>query len=356
MRVLFITRKFPPSVGGMETWSKELHAAMCALDADIALHKPASDHIGRPSLWQMAVFFVSAAWTLVRHGRRYDAVLLGDFALATVAIVAKLASFGRLRTVVALHGNDLYFLRKRGAVPMLYRALCRLVAASGALDATIANSRAIRDEALRHHLPDPVVIPLATIAPPDPAMHAGPRTRRLVFAGRLIRYKGLSWFVRNVWPHVDPSVDLVVAGGVWDEDERACMDGVPRIEYLGVMPYAELPALRATAMACIMPNVPPTATEQDEGFGLVALEGPAVGTPTIATACGGIPDAIVDGVTGFLLPPLDAQAWVDRIHDVMRWSDAARDEFARRARAHVIAHFNWERVARQTLAVLGATT
>lgn len=355
MRVLFITRKYPPSVGGMETWSKELHAAFETIGAGVDLHKPASDHIGRPSLLQMAGFFLSAAWKLLRHGRRYDAVLLGDFALATVAIVAKVATFGRLRTVVQLHGNDLYFLRKRGPVAGMYRLLCRLVVASGALDATIANSRAIRDEAARNRLPVPAVIPLATVAPPADVLQPGPRTRRLLFAGRLIRYKGLSWFVREVWPHVDPSLELLVAGQVWDESERAALEGQPRIRYLGVVPYAALPALRATLLACIMPNVPPTETEQDEGFGLVALEGPAVGTPTIASACGGIPDAIADGVTGFLLPPLDARAWIDCIDRVAAWRDSERDAFAARARDYILEHYRWERVARQTLDVLGGT-
>jgi glycosyltransferase involved in cell wall biosynthesis len=348
--VLFITRKYPPSVGGMETWSKEFHAAARALGRDVELLKPATDHIGRPGLRQMATFFFEAAWRLVRDGQRFDAVLLGDFALAPLAIVAKLATFGKLRTVVQLHGMDLYFLRKRGPVAMLYRALSAFVVGSQAIDATIANSRAIRDEAIRRGLPVPTVVPLGTHVPAVDA-HA-PRTRRILFTGRLIRYKGLSWFLREVWPHVDPSLELLVAGQAWDASERSAMDGVPRVRYLGVMAYDALPALRATMLACIMPNVPPTATEQDEGFGLVALESPAVGTPTIASACGGIPDAVADGVTGFLLPPLDARAWIDCLHRIAGWTDAEREAFAVRARDHVRTHYGWERVARDTLDIL----
>jgi phosphatidylinositol alpha-1,6-mannosyltransferase len=356
MRVLFITRKFPPSVGGMETWSKAFHAACGEIGQDVDLLKPATDHIGRPSLWQMAAFALSASWTLVRHGRRYDAVLLGDFALASLAIVAKLATFGRLRTVVQLHGNDLYYLRQRGVVPMLYRALCAFVVGSGAIDATVANSHAIRDEAAMRGLPASVVVPLATVAPPDDAVVRVPRARRVVFAGRLIRYKGLSWFVRQVWPHVDPSLELVVAGGVWDADEHASLAGQPRIRYLGTLDPATLQDLRATSIACIMPNVRPTANEQDEGFGLAALESPAVGTPIVASACGGLPDAVADGVTGFLLPPGDADAWAACLHRIAGWSDEERIAFGTRARAHILEHATWPRVARDTLAVLAGNT
>ncbi|KGQ20809.1 Glycosyl transferase, group 1 [Lysobacter dokdonensis DS-58] len=354
MRALFVTRKFPPSVGGMETWSKEFHAACVASGADVDLLKPASDHIGRPSLAQMAAFFASASWALVRHGRRYEAVLLGDFALATLAIVAKLATFGRIRTVVQLHGNDLYFMRQRGLVPTLYRALCAFVVGTRAIDATVANSRAIRDEAAMRGLPASVVVPLATHAPADDALVQQPRAMRLVFAGRLIRYKGLSWFVRTVWPKLDPTFELVVAGGVWDAEERACLEGDARIRYVGALDPAALQALRATAIACIMPNVRPQANEQDEGFGLAALESPAVGTPILASACGGLPDAVTDGVTGFLLPPGDADAWVACLHRVARWTAGERIAFGTRARAHILEHATWDRVARDTLAVLAA--
>lgn len=353
MRVLFVTRKFPPSVGGMETWSKELYDAFRALGADVDLHKPATDHIGLPSLWQMATFFFATAWTLLRHGRRYDAVLVGDFALATVAIVAKLATFGRVRTVVQLHGHDVYFLRTPGLVPGIYRALCRLVVGTRAVDAAIANSQSLRDEAVRHGLPRPAVIPLATVAPPVEVMATARRGKQLLFAGRLLKLKGLAWFVREVWPHVDPSLELLVAGPVWDAGERDALEGQPRVRYLGTLPYAELPALRASVLACVMPNLPPgTSTDREEGFGLAALEGPAVGTPTLASRSGGLPDAVADGITGFLLPPLDARAWVECIDRIAAWSDETRATFAERARDHVLAHYRWDRVARQTLDVL----
>jgi glycosyltransferase involved in cell wall biosynthesis len=101
-----------------------------------------------------------------------------------------------------------------------------------------------------------------------------------------------------------------------------------------------------------MPNIPPSATEQDEGFGLVALEAPAVGTPIVASHCGGIPDAIADGVTGFLLPPLDAGAWIDRLNKIASWSEADRRSFADGARKHLATHYNWQLVAARTLAVL----
>ena len=335
----------------METYSRELYEALRDLPADVVLHGPAPSMVGRPSLWQMARFFAGACWTLLRHGRAFDTLLLGDFALASLAPVAKLASLGRLRVVVSLHGNDLYFMRKRTWDARLYRLLARVVVGSGALDAGVANSNAIRAEAERNGIAPVTVVPLATTAPPATVMDVS-RKPLLVFTSRLIRYKGLSWFVREVWPHLDPQLELVVAGQVWDEEELASLLDEPRIRYLGPLPHADLPALRASAIASIMPNRPPAAGEQDEGFGLVALEGPVVGTPTVASRCGGLPDAVADGITGFLLPPMDASAWIRCLNDIATWPAERRQAFAGRARQYTLDHYNWRLVAQRTLAVL----
>lgn len=336
----------------METYSKCLFDALGQTDTQVDLHKPANDHLGRPTLRQITVFFFSTCWMLLLKARHYDAILLGDYAIASLGIVAKMATFGKVRTVVSLHGNDLYFMRKRSMLASAYRLISRVVVASHCLDAAIANSQAIRKEALLHSISPVFVVPLATQLQDAPPSNGQARELQLLFTGRLIRYKGLSWFVREVWPHLDQRYELLVAGQVWDEAEHAALLGQPRVRYLGTVPYEKLPALRSSVMACIMPNIPPTATEQDEGFGLVALEAPAVGTPIVASRCGGIPDAIADGITGFLLPPLDARAWIDQLNSIASWSEVQRQSFAVGAREHLAAHYNWRLVAARTLAVL----
>lgn len=352
MRILFVTRKFPPSVGGMEMYSRHLLDAMVGQGAQVDLHKPRRDLMGRPTLPQMAAFFLSACSLLLLRGRRYDVVLLGDYAIASLAIVAKIATLGRLRTVVSLHGNDLYFMRKRTLLAALYRGLSRLVTTSRALDAAIANSNAIKDEAGTRGIAPAFVVPLATTVPARTPMSGQPRKRQLLFAGRLIRYKGLSWFMQHVWPHVDDTLELLVAGQVWDEAERECLRGQSRVTYLGILPYRELPALRAQVLACIMPNLPPGTTDQDEGFGIAALEGPAVGTPTLASRCGGLPDAVAQDITGFLLPPEDAMAWIDCVSGLAQWTPEQFTAFSAQARQHVLDNYNWNLVATRTLAVL----
>lgn len=350
MRVLFITRKFPPSVGGMETYSHELFEALREISSDVDIHKPRFPIHGRPSLARLIVFFFGAAWFLVRNRRAYGAVLIGDFAIAGLALVAKIISTGKIRVVVSLHGNDLYFLKRSGIKARIYRRIARTVIRSNTIDAGLANSHAIKKVADSMGIRRVHVVALGTSVPPR---HTTLPTRKaILFAGRLIKYKGLSWFVQEVWPNLDPTMELLVAGAVWDKQEYDCIGSRNRIHYLGSLPREQLSALRSQVIACIMPNLPPGPQEQDEGFGLSALEGPAVGTPTVAARCGGLVDAVADGVTGFLLPPLDAGEWARCLNEISAWPSAKREEFASKATKYVVEHYNWRRVAEQTLRVL----
>lgn len=350
MRVLFITRKFPPSVGGMETYSHELFEALRTISSDVDLCKPRHPILGRPSLARLAAFCLGASWVLIRSRRAYKAVLIGDFAVAGLGLVAKIASLGKTRVVVSLHGNDLYFLKRRGIKASIYRLVARAVIRSNTINAALANSHAIKKAADSIGIRGVHVVALGASVPP---LYAPSPTRNaLLFAGRLIKYKGLSWFVQEVWPNLDQTMELLVAGTVWDQQEYDCIKSRNRIHYLGPLPRDQLSDLRSQVVACIMPNRPPTAQEQDEGFGLSALEAPAVGTPTVAATCGGLVDAVADGITGFLLPPLDAEAWAKCLNAISRWSSAERDNFASKAREYIMEHYNWRRVAEQTLQVL----
>ena len=73
-----------------------------------------------------------------------------------------------------------------------------------------------------------------------------------------------------------------------------------------------------------------------EGLGLVALEAMAAGAPVVGTAIGGIPESVIDGETGWLVPPGDVAALAAALADALSVSKAAgarHDAIARRAQA-----------------------
>ncbi len=96
-----------------------------------------------------------------------------------------------------------------------------------------------------------------------------------------------------------------------------------------------------------------------EGFGMVALEAMERARPVIASAVGGLPEIVVDGETGIVVPPGDAEALAEAIVRLAGDLDAAA-EMGRRARERALAEFPPERSAARIeelyAGVLGSTS
>ncbi|HEU4808714.1 MAG TPA: glycogen synthase, partial [Homoserinimonas sp.] len=131
----------------------------------------------------------------------------------------------------------------------------------------------------------------------------------VVFVGRITRQKGLPYLLRAA-ASLPPEVQLVLCAGSPDTPEirrevqggvaelQATRDGVVWIERLLSQP--ELRALLTTATTFVCPSI-------YEPLGIVNLEAMACGAAVVGTATGGIPEVIDDGVTGRLVPIIQAQ-------------------------------------------------
>jgi glycosyltransferase involved in cell wall biosynthesis len=82
----------------------------------------------------------------------------------------------------------------------------------------------------------------------------------------------------------------------------------------------------------------------------VVLESYAAGVPVVATAVGGTPETISDGVDGYLIPPRNPAALAHRILDLLA-DDEGRREMGRLGRERIRAEFTFEARARQFEAV-----
>jgi len=95
-----------------------------------------------------------------------------------------------------------------------------------------------------------------------------------------------------------------------------------RVHFIGVQPHTEVLKWLAKASIFCLPSI--TARSGDsEGLGMVLLEAAAMAVPMVATRHGGIPEAVVSDLTGYLVPERNAKALAERLiylleHDVVR--------------------------------------
>jgi len=87
-----------------------------------------------------------------------------------------------------------------------------------------------------------------------------------------------------------------------------------------------------------------------EGLGTSLLDAMAAGKPIVATTTGGIPEVVVDGETGFLVPPRDDRAMADAIITLLKDS-AQRAQMGAAGLARAQSKFSAERMLQETLRV-----
>ena len=87
-----------------------------------------------------------------------------------------------------------------------------------------------------------------------------------------------------------------------------------------------------------------------EGLGTSLLDAMACGKPIVATTAGGMPEVVVDGRTGLLVPPRDHEALAEAIVRLLR-DESARQEMAAAGLARVRSRFSAERMVQDTLEV-----
>ncbi|HET6807306.1 MAG TPA: glycosyltransferase family 4 protein [Frateuria sp.] len=330
----------------MEVYSQELYLALIKRSADIQLHRPTAPLIGKPSLLQIIKFSWRATEAIWRHRKSVDILLVGDVLLTPLSLVAKLICGTHLKVVAAAHGNDVYFAQNLSVKGLVYRL--GISSFRRHVDLLIANSLDIESAAGRLGFSPTTKIPLGTTVP------AGTGPNRIaepavLFAGRLNKCKGLAWFVNEVLPKLPTHIRLIVAGPEWDESELDAVLSSHRTEYLGAVTRQELDDLRKRVIATVMPNLPASLSGQNEGFGLAALESAAIGVPVVASRLGGLAEAVVEGITGFLVEPTNADAFAKKIREIARWTPDERMNFAARAIQEIEQRFTWDRVAREYL-------
>jgi glycosyltransferase involved in cell wall biosynthesis len=166
---------------------------------------------------------------------------------------------------------------------------------------------------------------------------------------RLTRLKGLEHFLEAaaiVRSRV-PKAHFIVAGETSPMDRHylgELQQYAARCQVAGCVTFAglrtDVPAVLGSLTVSVMPSL-------NEALSNVVLESMAAGAPTVATRVGGTPEAVLDGVTGILVPPADSAAMADAIVHLLNDRQLA-SHLGHAARARIADQFSVRRMVRAT--------
>lgn len=348
IKVIFIARKFPPSVGGMERFAFDLSDALANR---VELHKITWGGSNRWLPFVLPYFTFRAILTLFAN-RGIDVIHIQDAVQAPIGWL--LAVIFRKPYIIVAHGLDITYKNKLYQwliLPFVRRA-----------DAVVSISSATKSEVdARGTNPEKShVITLGTYddysnpAPNRPALskqiNLDLENRKLLLTtGRLVKRKGVAWFIDDVLPRLiekDPQILYLIAGeGV----ERSNVEKVveknnlnSNVQLLGRVSDEVKSMLYQSCDIFVMPNI--VVPGDMEGFGIVVHEAATAQLPVVASNLEGIADALSDGKNGILLESKDDMAFLQCITELLN-DNKKRQEFGKKAREYTLSTFSWDKIA-----------
>ena len=345
-RVLFLTRRYPPSRGGAQTHAFKLYTYLdqrapthlIALKAESVLHLA----------WFMPLTFLRAAIHLLLG--RADIVYFADGVVASVAWA--LTPFkGRAKFCCSLFGLEMTF-GNRWARNLMGAGVRRcdgiaVISDNSLQIAAKTWNLAPRRMRLIYLGAEPEELPEDRDAALRQAFEQKygidfDQDRVVLNLGRQVPRKGVAAFVKQGLALLDPDIKVLIVGGGPDAVRIAAgrdkLEHPERVLLLGVLDDDVCSMLRRHCDLFLMPNV--TTPGDVEGYGIAPLEAMYFGTPVVAFAVDALVEAVREG--GWLVPPGDYQGFAETVHAYYALSPAQRTEVNTQTREYCLREYGWD--------------
>jgi len=368
MNILYITRKYPPSIGGMQTQSYEFHNALKGREKVFSITWGRSQKL--LSLFLISIFFKGIFFLAAK---KIDFIQVGDLALSPVGLFFKILSGKRVFAMA--HGKDTAFDNA------IYRFF--VIGPAKKLDGVICVSRFLRERLIKRGLcgeklfvnPNGINIDEYTKTSDKQGSRScleeefglDLKNKNIILSvSRMVRKKGMALFVKNIFPRIVqrfPGTCLLLVGEAKGPESRAEKSEITayaekaglngKVHFLGDIEYGDimLRNIYSAADIFVMPN---RHYENDyEGFGIVALEASLNKVPVVAFSVDGIPDAVSDGNNGFLVPEDDDEAFAGTVNSLLKDNSEA-ERLGEKAGKFVRENYNWDVIVDNYLRIIKA--
>ena len=351
MKLLFISRAYPPIVGGLEKHNHALHEALCTKTLVEAI-------INRKGKKALLCFLPLATLKALFRTSEFDAVLLGDGLLSILGWFIKVLR-PNTSVICIIHGLDITYPN-----PIYQFFWTRLFLPK--MDQVIAVSQATAETAINKGLQISklAIIPNGVHQQEKQSPHDRKKLNALLnietenkivlfTLGRLVKRKGVNWFIQQVMPKIQDRCLYLIAG---DGPEKTAIEKSIQEHHLEKAVYCfgfvddELKSFLFTnADLFIQPNI--KVDGDMEGFGIAVLEANANGLAVLGSNLEGLKDSITENQNGWLLKPGNAIAYAQKITQ-LSMHPIKMQQAGDKAKRFCHQHFSWDRIAEQYLEVV----
>lgn len=182
------------------------------------------------------------------------------------------------------------------------------------------------------------------------------RRRTILYVGRLVKRKGVDDLIEafKIIKKRVPDVFLEIVGD--GPEKRELMNQADSknlgsyVLFRGILTGEELDQAYERSLIVVLPSKRVEDDFADEGLGLSLIEGSMHGKPLVGTRSGGIPEIIIDGYNGFLVPEADPASLADAIMKVLE-DEQFTTNLGRNSLTRAMQAFTWEASAEKLIAI-----
>ncbi len=362
MKILLLNPEYPPVGGGAGTASMYLAEHLVRMGHEVTLitaryrelphaeqrngvsilRCPAGrrDPARSAAAEQILYIFSSFATAASRIRTWRPDITLAFFGIPSGVTAFLLKRLWGIPYIVSMRGGDVPGARPGALYIKLAAPFLHLVWRHA--DALIANSRGLKElaQAFEPDLPIEVIPNGVDTAAFSPAPEM-PETAQILFVGRLAKIKGPDVLLRALaqLKACDWHCTLVGDGPQRPELEALARSAglTERLTFAGWQPRDALLSWYQRASVFVLPS-------RQEGMPNALLEAMACGLPAVATRVSGSAELVLEGETGFLVPPEDDTALAQALKELIL-SPSLRAAMGARARKRAEREYSWERAA-----------
>lgn len=322
--IQFVSRAYPPVVGGIENQNKAIHE-------NLSKHLSVHAFINKNGKKALPVFL---PWTIIKllFSNNQNIVLLGDGVLTIIPWCVKKIKPNH-KYICIVHGLDITYSSKiyqKLWIKKFFLSIDHFIAVSHNTR-TLLIAKGIN----KHKI---TVIPNGFDFSKvnynidrkkiDSLLNTETKNKTLILTlGRLVKRKGVNWFISNVLPKLPPDIIYIIAGS--GPEKEAIHQIVRRknlsdkVKVLGKVSECEKQVLLSNCNLFIQPNI--KVANDVEGFGISVIEATAYNLPVVAANLEGLKDAIHNNKNGWLLPSAEAEIYIQKIQSLIKNPDKLKE-------------------------------
>lgn len=312
----------------------------------------------KPWLQLLAIpYIISGFFKCIKICRKFRPDVIHahwPFPHAYIALGA--AKLFRIPLVLNFHGAELLLIRKKKWVkPLLKFAIGQAQAVFANSSFTVGKIKALRNVDVEWS-PYGTTLETSSASGDGIAPHPINGKFKILFVGRHIERKGICYLIEaaKYLPRDQFEIRIVGVGDITDKlkaqaAEVSTTPDAANIIFTGKLSPEELANEYKTANVFTLPAIVDSKGDT-EGLGVVLIEAMELGLPVVASNVGGIPDVVVDGVSGILVPEKDPQALANAYTRLAADPELLKQLLAG-AQKRIAECFTWSKIVERQIAV-----